>query len=151
MHCALSSSYRCKIVGHCDVIGNIEAVHDGQVRGSRSALSVGGLPPMSFRKRRSLGEPCDRLRRRFVTCWSVGWAKWRTASRPPTAQRLVLSTVRGYPITLNQARETEFAVKVASEVAGPPRLPGIRPNHGRGRFCVHAGSSPRHHDFHWQR
>jgi hippurate hydrolase len=34
---------------------------------------------------------------------------------------------RGYPVTINYARETDFAVKVASEIAGPGKASGDAP------------------------
>jgi hippurate hydrolase len=62
---------------------------------------------------------CDLLERRVCeVAQGIATAYGATA-------RIVYT--RGSPVTVNYARETDFAVKVASEIAGPGRANGDKP------------------------
>ena len=55
---------------------------------------------------------------------------------------------RNYPITMNHPRQTEFAVRIAGEVAGPGKVTADTPPSWRGRILPSCWRPAGEHDFH---
>ncbi len=72
--------------------------------------------------------------------WPSGAAAWSRTS--PAAHGLTVDAeyATGYPVTVNDAAEAEFALKTAAEAFGEDRsAAGAVPHHRRGRLLLRAG------------
>ena len=58
-----------------------------------------------------------------------------------TGAKIDLEYEPGYPVVVNHAQQTDFAIQVAKEVAGDANVHGMPPLMGGGGFRLHAGAA----------